>query len=143
MAVLGSNIMIDLHVTADTDVDSVRGAVQERSRLRPKLAGDLQRNLEETTTDILRECGITDCTLAVELDLVDERVPGAPRERINARLDVEGDDSVLASVDEALGAPERAQIANATEALLRDHLEQEGLLEAVDTTVIVTPIQFR
>lgn len=135
--------MIDLHITADTDVDSVRGAVQERSRLRPELAGSIQRTLEETTTDVLRDCGITDCTLAIELELVDERVPGAPRERINARLDVEGDDSVLASVDEAIGIPERAQIADTTEDLLRDHLEEEGLLGAVDTTVIVTPVQFR
>lgn len=135
--------MIDLHVTADTDVDTVRGAVQQRSRLRPQLAGDFQRVIEETATNVLREHGITDCTLTVEPELVRERVPGAPRERVHARLDVEGDDSVLASVDEAIGAPERAQIAKATETLLRDHLEEEGLRSVVETTVIVTPVQFR
>lgn len=143
MAVLGSDIMIDMHVTADTDVDSVRGAVQKNKRLQPELAGELQRVIEETATDLLREEGITDCALTVDLDLVDERVPGAPRERINARLSVEGDESVLAAVDAAVEAPERARVADAAEDRLLDHLEAEGLADVVDTTVIVTPVQFR
>lgn len=143
MAVLGSDIMIDLHVTADTDVDTVRGVLQKRGDLRPHLAGEVQRVIEETTTDVLREHGLSDCTLRIDPELVTDRVPGAPRERIHARLDVEGDDSVLASVDEAIGAPERARIAEATEDLLLDHLKEEGLHNVVDTTVIVTPVQFR
>lgn len=143
MAVLGSDIMIDLHITADTDVATVRGAVQERSGLRPTLAGEVQRTIEEKTTEVLQEHEITDCTLSVEPELVEGRVPGAPRERINARLNVEGDESVLASVDDVMGAPERARIADAAEALLQQHLDEEGLLNVVETTVIVTPVQFR
>jgi hypothetical protein len=143
MAVLGSDIMIDMHVTADTDVDSIRGAVLENSRLHPALAGDLRKAIEKTTTDVLHNHGITDCSLTVDLEFRDERVPGAPRERIDARLDVEREESLLASVDGAVDAPERARIADATEAFLKEHLADEGLNDVVETTVIVTPVQFR
>lgn len=135
--------MIDMHVTPDTDVDSIRGAVLENSRLQPGLAGDLQRAIEEATSEVLRENGITDCTLDVDLEFVNERVPGAPRERINAELNVEGDDSSLASVDGAVDAPERARVADAAENLLVEHLADKELADVVETTVIVTPVQFR
>lgn len=143
MAVLGSDIKIDLHVTPDADVESIRGAVQERSRLQSGLARDLRHAIEDTTSEVLEEEGISDCSLGVDLEFVDDRVPGAPRERISARLDVEAEESTLASVDDAIDAPERAQIASAAEERLRAFLEKSGLREGVETTVIVTPVQFR
>ena len=143
MAVLGSDISIDLHITGDVELSTIRGIVQEKSRLRPELAGDLQRAIETTTRDILDECGIEECTLSVDLALVEENVPGAPRQRVGAQLDVEGDNSVLATVDDAVGAPERARIADAAEGRLKDRLEDRGLTDVVGTTVIVTPVQFR
>ncbi len=143
MAVLGSNISIDLHITGDVELSTIRGIVQENGRLRPELAGDLQRAIEDTTRHILDESGIEECTLSVDLALVDENVPGAPRQRVGAQLDVEGESSVLASVDEAVGAPERARIADAAEDHLEDRLEDRGLTGVVGTTVIVTPVQFR
>lgn len=143
MAVLGSDISIDLHIVGDVELDTIRGLVQRNERLRADLAGDLQRAIEDTTRDILEEADIEDCSLTVDLSLVDEKVPGAPRQRVDARLDVEGDRSVLASVDDTFGVPERAQIADATEERLDDHLEEAGLSDVVGSTVIVTPVEFR
>jgi hypothetical protein len=143
MAVLGSNISIDLHIVGDVELDTIRGLVQENGRLRPQLAGDLQRAIKDATQDILEEAGITECSLKVDLSLAEERVPGAPRERINARLDVEGDRSVLAAVDDAVGTPERARVADAAETHLDARLNEQELTEVVGTTVIVTPVEFR
>lgn len=143
MAVLGSDISIDLHIIGDVELDTIRGLVQENGRLRTELAGDLQGAVEDTTRALLEDSGIDECTLTVNLSLVQERVPGAPRQRVNARLDVEGDKEVLAAVDEALGTPERAQIANAMEECLDEHLEDRKLTDVVGTTVIVPPVQFR
>lgn len=135
--------MIDLHVTADTDSDSVRGAVAEQSRLRTDFAEGLRRTIRNSVSRLLEEKEIDDVTVSVDLELKDGRVPGAPRERIEARLDVEGEDSLLAAVEEAVGTPGRAQIADATEERLLEHLQDVGLVDVVETTVIVTPIQFR
>lgn len=143
MAVLGSDISIDLHIIGDVELDTIRGLVQRNGRLREDLAGDLQRAIEDTARDVLKEAEISDCSLTVNLSLVDENVPGAPRQRVDARLDVEGDRSVLASVDEAVGIPERAQIADAAEDQLDEHLEEAGLTDVVGSTVIVTPVEFR
>jgi hypothetical protein len=77
------------------------------------------------------------------LSLVEETVPGAPRQRINAQLDVEGDQSLLAAVDDAVNTPERARMADAAEDRLKSRLEEQGLTDVVGTTVIVTPVEFR
>lgn len=106
MAVLRSDISIDLHIIGDVQLDTIRAVVQENGRLRPRLAGDLQQAIEDTAHDILEEAGVSDCTLTVDLSLVDDRVPGAPRQRVDAQLSVEGDSSALAAVDEAVSAPE-------------------------------------
>lgn len=143
MAVLGSNISLDLHIIGDVDLETIRSLVQENGRLRPQLAGDLQRAIEGATQDILDQAGITGCSLTVDLSLAEERVPGAPRERIDARLDVEGDQSTLAAVDEAVGTPERARIADAAEEHLDVRLDERDLTDVVGTTVIVTPVEFR
>jgi hypothetical protein len=42
MAVVGSTIMIDLHLTEDGDIDTVRGAVRQSDRVDPDLAGRVQ-----------------------------------------------------------------------------------------------------
>ena len=143
MPVLGSDISIDLHIVGDVELDTIRGLVQENGRLRPALAGDLQQAIEDAARGILDEAGISNCSLTVDLSLVDERVPGAPRERIDARLNVEGDQSTLAAVDDAVGTPERAHIADAAEEHLDTRLDDRDLTDVVGTTVIVTPVEFR
>lgn len=134
--------MIDMHPTPDTDVESVRGVVQENGRVDPDLAGKLQRIIQDTATKILEEQDLSDCSLTVDLEFVDDRVPGAPRERINARLDVEAEEDVLSTVSDAVGPPQRAHIADVAEQGVREHLDEGGLDSVVDTTVIVTPVQF-
>jgi hypothetical protein len=142
MPVLGSDISIDLHIVGNVELDTIRGLVQENGRLRPDLAGDLQRAIEDAAQDVLGEAA-DGCTLTVELSLVQERVPGAPRQRVEAQLNVEGERSALAAADEALGAPARARIAEAAEAQLNDRLRARDLTDVVDATVIVTPVEFR
>ena len=143
MPVLGSDISIDLHIVGDVELDTIRGLVQENGRLRPELAGDLQRAIQDTAREILNGAGAEDCTLSVDLNLVRERVPGAPRQRVEADLNVEADRSALAAADDALDAPERARIAAAAEAQLNDRLRDRKLTDVVDATVIVTPVEFR
>ncbi|PSR00494.1 MAG: hypothetical protein BRD51_00335 [Bacteroidetes bacterium SW_11_64_17] len=143
MAVLGSDISIDLHIVGDVELDTIRGIVQNNGRLRPELAKDLRRAIEDTTRDIIEDAGVTGCTLSVNLSLVEETVPGAPRQRVDARLDVEGDRSQLAAVDNALDTPKRARISDAAEACLDERLQERGLTDVVDCTVIVPPVQFR
>ena len=143
MAVLGSDISIDLHIVGDVELDTIRGLVQENGRLRPALAGDLQQSIEDATRDILDGAGISGCSVTVDLSLAEGRVPGAPRERIDARLNVEGDQSTLAAVDDAVGTPERARIADAAEKHLDTRLHERDLTDVVGTTVIVTPVEFR
>ena len=142
MPVLGSDISIDLHIVGNVELDTIRGLVQENGRLRPDLAGDLQRVIEDAAQNALGEAA-EGCTLTVELSLVQERVPGAPRQRVEARLNVEGERAALAAADEALGAPERARIAEAAEEQLNDRLRSRELMDVVDATVIVTPVEFR
>ena len=142
MPVLGSDISIDLHIVGNVELDTIRGLVQENGRLRPDLAGDLQRVIEDAAQNALGEAA-EGCTLTVELSLVQERVPGAPRQRVEARLNVEGERAALAAADEALGAPERARIAEAAEEQLNDRLRSRDLMDVVDATVIVTPVEFR
>jgi hypothetical protein len=84
-----------------------------------------------------------DYDLAVDVNLVTGRLPGAPRERVTAEFDVEAEKSVLAAVDEAVSAPDRAQMADEVEARVLEHLGESGLSSAVDVIVSVTPIQFR
>lgn len=142
MAVLGSDIMIDMHPTPDADVESVRGVVQENGRVDPTLAGELQRRIEETASDIFEARDLTDCSLSVELEFVKDRVPGAPRERINARLNVEAEEDQVSTISTAVGPPARSRIADVAEESVLQHLEEGGLARVVDTTVIVTPVQF-
>lgn len=143
MAVLGSDISIDLHIVGDVEIDTIRGVVQKNGRLRSALAEDLRQAIEDTTREILRQAEIADCTVTVDLNVVKEKVPGALRQRVSARLDVEGDRSTLAAVDDAVGPPERAHLASATEDRLDDHLADQDLTDVVGSTVIVTPVQFR
>ncbi|MFB6098517.1 MAG: hypothetical protein ABEK84_05285 [Salinibacter sp.] len=143
MPVLGSDISIDLHIIGDVELDTIRGLVQENGRIRPQLAGDLQRAIEDTVRDVLDDTDISEYSLAVDLGLGDEKVPGAPRQRIDAQLDLEGAQSVLASVDDAVGAPERARIADAAEDRLKGYLDERDLADVVGATVIVTPVEFR
>lgn len=125
-------------------MDTVRGAVrQDRSRVNPDLAGRVQRTVQERVVDALDGGEVGDYSVSAQVDVVADRVPGAPRERVTIDLDFEGDDSVVAAIDDAITAPDRARLADALEATTLDYLQQHELHEAVDVTVSVTPIQFR
>lgn len=143
MAVVGSTITIDLHITEDADRESVRGVVRNNERVIPELATTVHDALEQESTTVLEESGVDNYDIQVDLGVVTDRVPGAPRERLTAELDVEGDESVVASVDEAVSTPERAQLANAVEAEVQDYLARHDLGGKVGVTISVTPIQFR
>jgi hypothetical protein len=143
MAVLGSDIAIDLHIIGDVELDTIRGIVQNNGRLRPDLAEDLRHAIEETTRDLIEDAGAAGCTVSVDLSLVEDRVPGAPRQRVDARLDVEGEQSTLAVVEKALDTPERARISDAAEECLDARLQERNLTEVVGRNVIVPPVQFR
>jgi len=143
MAVLGSDISIDLHIIGDVELDTIRGIVQNNGRLRPDLAEDLRHAIEETTRDLIEDAGAAGCTVSVDLSLVEDRVPGAPRQRVDARLDVEGEQSTLAVVEKVLDTPERARISDAAEECLDARLQERNLAEVVGRNVIVPPVQFR
>jgi len=125
-------------------MDTVRAAVRQNgARVNPDLAGRVQRTVQDGVTDVLDGGDVGDYAVSVDVDLVADRVPGAPRERVTIDLDLEGDDSVVAAIDDAVTAPDRARLADALEATTLDYLQQHELHEAVEVTVSVTPIQFR
>lgn len=143
MAVLGSDMTIDLYRTAEIGVDAVQAAVRQGRAVDPQLAAPIRRSIEGTATDILEAEGINGYDLSLDLEVVEGRVPGAPRERISGQLDVEGEESVLAVVDDAIGAHERARMADAAEAVVQEHLAEHDLADNVDVIVSVTPVEFR
>jgi hypothetical protein len=144
MAVVGSTILIDLHLTEETDIDTVRSAVRRNgTHVSTDLAGRVERTIQEEMTDALESRDVGDYTVSVDVDLVTGRVPGAPRERITVTLDFEGENGVVAAIDDAVGAPDRAQLADALEETTLDFLQQHDLRDDVEVTVSVTPIQFR
>lgn len=143
MAVVGSNITVDLHITGEVELEAIRGAVRHDSRLHPKLSEDIHRAVERQVTLALQKHEITDYELSLDLELAKGRVPGATQERIQAFLDAEGDNAVISDVDEAVGTPERARVASAVEEVVTGYLDQHGLSNEVRVTVSVTPIEFR
>jgi hypothetical protein len=142
MPVVGSTITIDFHITEDTDLDSVQAVTRHNERADPDLARIIRKTVEQAAREALDSIG-EDYDLAVDVNLVTGRLPGAPRERVTAEFDVEAEKSVLAAVDEAVSAPDRAQMADEVEARVLEHLGESGLSSAVDVIVSVTPIQFR
>jgi hypothetical protein len=143
MPVVGSTITVDLHVTEDADLDSVQAVVRQNERVHPDLARTIQQAVETNTTDALEADDVGAYDLSVSVELVTGRLPGAPRERITATLDVDGENAVVAAVDDAVSAPERAEIADAVEAGVLSYLGENGLSDGADVIVSVTPIQFR
>lgn len=143
MAVVGSTITVDLHVTEDGDLDSLQGVVRENERVRPELARTIRQAVESHTTEALDDNDVHVDELEVTVDLVTGRLPGAPRERVSVALDVKGEKEVVARVDDAVSAPERAQIADAVEAVVGTYLANHNLAGGADLIVSVTPIQFR
>ena len=136
--------MIDLHLTEDADIETVRGIVrQDDTQVQPALADRVRQTVEKGASQALDGHDIGSYTVSVDVDVVADRVPGAPRERVTVNLDFEGDDSVVAAVDDAVGAPDRANIADALEKTTKDLLRENDLDGAVEVTVSVTPIQFR
>ncbi|MFB6248608.1 MAG: hypothetical protein ABEL97_08575 [Salinibacter sp.] len=144
MAVVGSTIQVDLHLTEDADMDTVRGVVRQNgARVHSDLAQRLRQTVEERARSTLDGHGVEDYDLGVNVDLVADRVPGAPRERVTVTLDFEGDDGVVAAIDDAVSPPDRARLADALEETTQNYLHQYDLRGAVEVTVSVTPIQFR
>jgi hypothetical protein len=143
MAVVGSTIRIDFHLTEDGDVETVREAVRQGTAVAPALASQIRETVRETAQSAFDGAVGDQADLSVDVALVTERVPGAPRERIQVTMDFEGDDSALAAVDDAVSPPDRARLADALEATTAAFLEDEHLHRAVELTVSVTPIEFR
>ena len=143
MPVVESTITVDFHITEDTDLDTVQAVVRENQRVSADLAQRLRRTVETNATDALEANDLEDYELSLDVDLVTGRLPGAPRERITAALDVDGESSVLAAVDEAISTPQRAEIADAVEAVVLGYLGEHDLAGGVEIIVSVTPIQFR
>lgn len=143
MAVVGSTITVDLHVTEDADLDSLQGVVRQNERVHPDLARAIRQAAEEHANEALHDNDIDVDGLEVTVDLVTGRLPGAPRERVTAALDVKGEKEEMASVDDAVSAPQRAQIADAVEAVVGTYLADHNLAGGADLIVSVTPIQFR
>lgn len=143
MAVVGSNITVDLHLTGEVELDTIRGAVRHDGRLHPKLAEDLHRAIERQVTLVLQQNELSDYDLSLDFEIAKGRVPGATQERIKAFFDAEGDNSVISSVDDAVGTPERARVANAVEEVVHEYLDQHGVGNDVRVTVSVTPVEFR
>lgn len=125
-------------------MDAVRGAVRQNgAQVQAGLARRVRQTVEERAHGALEGHSVGDYSVGVEVDLVADRVPGAPRERITVSLDFEGDDGVVAAIDNAVSAPDRAQLADALEETTQDYLHQHDLRGVVEVTVSVTPIQFR
>jgi hypothetical protein len=143
MPVVGSTITVDLHITEDADLDSLQAAVRQKKRADPELARGIRASVETHAKKALEDSDVGAYDLSVSETLVTDRLAGAPRERITVDLDVEGDKSVVAAVDDAVGAPERARIADAVEAVTANHLAENDLSNGADVIVSVTPIQFR
>lgn len=142
MPVVGTTITIDFHITEETDLDSVQAVTRHNERADPTLAQIIRQTVEQEARQALDSIG-EDYDLRVDVNLVTGRLPGAPRERLTADLDVEAEKSVLAAVDDAVSAPDRAKIADDVEARVLEHLGESGLSSAVDVIISVTPIQFR
>lgn len=143
MPVVGSTITVDLHVTEDADLDSLQGVVRQNERVHPELARTIRQVVAEHASEALQDNDIDVEELEVTVDLVTGRLPGAPRERITADLDVKGEKEAIAGVDDAVSPPERAQIADAVEAVVGTYLADHNLAGGADLIVSVTPIQFR
>jgi hypothetical protein len=143
MPVVGSTITVDLHVTEDADLDSLQAVVRQGERVHPDLAQQVRRAVETLATEALDDEDVGAYDLSVTVDLVTGRLPGAPRERISVELEVEGEKPVVAAADEAVGAPQRARLADAAEAVVADFLADNNLGGGADVIVSVPPIQFR
>jgi hypothetical protein len=143
MAVVGSRLTIDIHFTADTDADSVRGAMRSNRNIHPDLEDELRRMVDRKTSEIFDDNDVEEVVASVDFELIDDRVPGAPRERIIGEVSVEGDESNLAAVNDAVGPPERADIADASEELILDYLARQNLEQDLNITVSMTPIEFK
>lgn len=143
MAVVGSTIRIDIHVTDDGEVGPIRRALRQRERIRPEVDTDVQTVIEESITEVFEAHEISEYDLSVQVRIPSERVPGAPRERITADLDLTADKGVVADLEDAISTPVRAQIADAIEVLTVNHLAEKDLAAGVNVIVSVPPLQFR
>lgn len=143
MAVVGSTLTIDIHFTADTDAASVRGAMRSNRNLHPDLEAELREMVDGRIGDVFQENDVEGVVSSIDLELIDDRVAGAPRERITGSLSVEGDESDLAAVTDAIDPPMRAGLADAAEELILEYLDRQNLQEDLNITVSVTPIEFQ
>jgi len=143
MAVVGSTLTIDVHFTADTDADSVRGAMRENRNLDPKLGDAFRSMIDREMSTLFDENDIEGVVVTSDLELIDDRVAGAPRERVTGDITFEGEESALAAVNDAIDAPDRARLADESERVLREYLDRQQLDEEINVTVSVTPLEFK
>ncbi len=143
MAVVGSNVTIDIHSNEQVGIGSIRDAVRDGSRLHPTVSARVREAVEQAAARVLEAQDVSEVRLSPSVRLVDERIRGVPRERIVAELDVEGEKDTLAAVDSAFAMPARADMAEAVEDAVRDFLSTSDLERKVRVTVSVTPVEFR
>jgi hypothetical protein len=142
MAVVGSDITIDVHLSADAEDDAVRSVLRNQSQVHPQLRQRLEDAFEAQANVIIEQRDLGDVALNASLSEITGDVPGAPRERISGSLDFEADQQAVAAVADAVDTPERAALADQAEEIVVDFLAEKDLVHDVNVTVIVTPVEF-
>jgi hypothetical protein len=135
--------LIDLHLTEDANMDTVRGAVRAGDQVQSALADRIRQTIQSAVDAVLDGDSVDGYALTTDVGLVADRVPGAPRERVEVALDFEGDDGVVAAIDNAVDPPDRARLADDLEQVVEEYLREHDLAGVIDLTVSVTPIEFR
>jgi len=143
MAVVGTNVTIDIHSNERVGIGSIREVVRQQGQLHPTLAERVHETVGQSATDALEDQDVNEVHLSPSVRLVNDRVPGVPRERIVVEVDVEGEKDTLAAVDSAFTMPIRARIAEVVEEEVNEFLEASTLGGEVRVTVSVTPVEFR
>lgn len=143
MAVVGTNVTIDIHSNEQVGIGSIRDAVRQQKGLHPTLSERVRETVEQSAGRVLAAEDINGVDLSPSVRLIDDRIPGVPRERVVVEVDLEGEKESLAAVDSAFTMPARAEVAEAVEARVQEFLGASDLGGEVRVTVSVTPVEFR
>lgn len=143
MAVVGSNVTIDIHSNERVGIGSIRDVVRQQGQLHSTLAERVRETVRQSAAEALEDQDVNEVPLSPSVRLVNDRVPGVPRERIVVVVDMEGEKDTLVAVDSAFTMPTRAKIAEVVEEEVNEFLEASTLGGKVRVTVSVTPVEFR
>ena len=143
MAVVGSNVTIDIHSNERVGIGSIRDVVRQQGQLHSTLAERVRETVRQSAAEALEDQDVNEVPLSPSVRLVNDRVPGVPRERIVVEVDMEGEKDTLVAVDSAFTMPTRAKIAEVVEEEVNEFLEASTLGGKVRVTVSVTPVEFR